>query len=49
MQKFVDHIAPEGHPVWILMEEHAALLGLAEKLADIGDSLEASPTKNNLE
>ena len=48
MQKSVDHIAPEGHPVWILMEEHSALLGLAEKLAEIGSGVENNPVKSNL-
>ena len=49
MQKNVNHIAPEGHPVWILMEEHTALLGLAEKLAEIGNALENSPSKAALD
>jgi len=48
MQKVADHIAPDGHPVWILMEEHAALLGLAEKLAEIGSDIENNPVKSNL-
>ncbi len=34
MTRSVNHIASEGHPIWILMEEHAALLGFAEKIAE---------------
>lgn len=32
-------IAPEGHPIYILMEEHKVLLGTAEELASLSKSL----------
>jgi DUF438 domain-containing protein len=37
--KVVQHIAPEGHPVWILMEEHALLLEYAGKLVNTVNEL----------
>jgi len=47
MSRSVNHIAPEGHPIWILMEEHAALLGFAEKMAEIaGEMLKDSGEAN---
>jgi len=39
MSPKVNHIAPPGHPIWILMEEHAALLVFAHKLAETGEIL----------
>ena len=33
------HLAPPGHPVHILMEEHKALLGLSSDLAGIADEI----------
>jgi len=41
MQTFIQHIAPKGHPIWILMEEHGQILGLSEKLLQIARSLSA--------
>lgn len=39
MQTFVQHIAPKGHPIWILMEEHGYILGNSQKLSQVARSL----------
>jgi uncharacterized protein len=41
MQTFIQHIAPKGHPVWILMEEHGQIQSFSEKLSQIARSLSA--------
>ena len=49
MTQKVNHIAPQGHPIWILMEEHAKVLSFANKLADIAEVLFDNPSRENLE
>ncbi len=49
MTSSVNHIAPRGHPLWILMEEHAFLLNTANKRVEISKMISSDPTSQNIE
>ena len=49
MPQKVNHIAPAGHPIWILMEEHAKVLDFANKLAAIAEDVFDNPSQENLD
>jgi PAS domain S-box-containing protein len=44
-QLTIDHIAPEKHPIWYLMEEHKALLEVGDRLVGVAENMKKEPSE----